>query len=91
MDFLHLVFIGEMVTFKGNLNMVGRTSMETGGGRIEAENLITGEIRHINSAYLTLVVWTKMAGQHLFRLFYSKHKMIDGDKKKRLPDGGFAR
>ena len=34
-DFLHLVFIGEMVTFKGNLNMVGRTSMETGGAGLK--------------------------------------------------------
>ncbi len=53
-DFLLPVFVGEMVTFKANLNMVGRTSMEI-GVRVEAENLVTGEIRHTNSAYLTLV------------------------------------
>ncbi len=53
-DFLQPVFVGEMVTFKANLNMVGRTSMEI-GVRVEAENLVTGRIRHTNSAYLTMV------------------------------------
>ncbi len=42
------------MTFKANLNMIGRTSMEI-GVRVEAENLVTGHIRHTNSAYLTMV------------------------------------
>jgi uncharacterized protein (TIGR00369 family) len=54
MDFLRPVYVGELVTLKASLNMVGRTSMEV-GVRVEAENLLTGEVRHTNSAYLTFV------------------------------------
>ena len=54
MDFLKPVFVGELVVIKASLNMVGRTSMEI-GVRVEAENLLTGEVRHTNSAYLTFV------------------------------------
>lgn len=54
MDFLKPVFVGELVVIKASLNLVGRTSMEI-GVRVEAENLLTGEVRHTNSAYLTFV------------------------------------
>ena len=37
-----------------SLNYAGRTSMEI-GVRVEAENLMTGEVRHAASAYLTYV------------------------------------
>jgi len=53
-DFLRPVHVGELVRFKASLNYVGRTSMEV-GVRVEAENLITGEVRYTNSAYLTFV------------------------------------
>ena len=39
---------------KASLNLVGRSSMEV-GVRVEAENLLTGEVRHTASAYLTFV------------------------------------
>jgi uncharacterized protein (TIGR00369 family) len=54
MDFLKPVYVGELVILKASLNMVGNTSMEI-GVRVEAENLLTGEVRHTNSAYLTFV------------------------------------
>jgi len=54
LDFHHPVFIGDLLFLKAGLNMVGRTSMEI-GVRVEAENLITGEVRHTASAYLTYV------------------------------------
>jgi len=47
-------FIGDFVTLRAGLNLVGRTSMEV-GIRVESENLMTGERRHIASAYLTFV------------------------------------
>jgi uncharacterized protein (TIGR00369 family) len=58
LDFHHPVFVGDLLFLKGNLNMVGRTSMEI-GVRVEAENLITGELRHTASAYLTFVALDK--------------------------------
>jgi len=53
-DFREPIRIGEVVTFKASVNYVGRTSMEI-GIRIEAENLKTGEKRHTNSCYITMV------------------------------------
>jgi len=54
LDFHNPVFVGDLVTLKASLNFVGKTSMEL-GVRVEAENLITGHIRHTASAYLTFV------------------------------------
>lgn len=46
--------VGELVTFRAQVNHVGRTSMEI-GVRVESENMFTGEVRHTASAYLTFV------------------------------------
>jgi acyl-CoA hydrolase len=54
LDFHNPAFVGELLTLKASLNLVGKTSMEV-GVRVEAENLLTAEIRHIASAYLTFV------------------------------------
>lgn len=54
MNFLRPAYVGELISLYANVNMVGRTSMEI-GVRVEAENLLTGELRHTNSAYLTFV------------------------------------
>ncbi|MDA8422456.1 MAG: acyl-CoA thioesterase [Nitrospiraceae bacterium] len=54
MDFHNPVFVGDVLFFKTSLNLVGRTSMEI-GVRVEAENLVTGDVRHAASAYLTYV------------------------------------
>lgn len=54
LDFHHPVFVGDLLFVKGCLNLVGRTSMEI-GVRVEAENIVTGEVRHTASAYLTFV------------------------------------
>ena len=54
LDFHNPGYIGELLTLKASLNLVGRTSMEI-GVRVEAENMVSGEIRHIASAYLTYV------------------------------------
>jgi uncharacterized protein (TIGR00369 family) len=54
LDFHHPVFPGNLVTCKASLNYVGKTSMEI-GVRVEAENLLTGEILHTTSSYLTFV------------------------------------
>ncbi len=54
LDFHNPVLVGDLLVLKANLNFVGRTSMEV-GVRVEAENLLTGEVRHTASAYLTFV------------------------------------
>lgn len=54
LDFHHPVFVGDLLTLKASVNYTGRTSMEV-GVRVESQNLLTGEIRHTVSAYLTLV------------------------------------
>jgi uncharacterized protein (TIGR00369 family) len=54
LDFIRPAFIGDLVTLKASLNYAGRTSVEI-GVRVEAENLITGHVRHTASAYLTFV------------------------------------
>jgi len=53
-DFHNPAFIGDLLIIKAGLNLVGKTSMEI-GARVESENLLTGETRHIASAYLTFV------------------------------------
>lgn len=48
------IMVGEMVTFRARVNYVGNTSMEV-GIRVEAENVKSGEIRHTNSCFFTMV------------------------------------
>ena len=54
LDFHNPAFIGNLLTLKASLNLVGRTSMEI-GVRAETEDILTGQRRHIASAYLTYV------------------------------------
>ena len=57
-EFHHPVYVGNLLIMKASLNMVGRTSMEI-GVRVETENVLTGELRHTASAYLTYVALDK--------------------------------
>ena len=57
-DFLHPVYVGDVLYLKASLNLVGRTSMEV-GVRVESENPLTGEIRYTASAFLTYVALDK--------------------------------
>ncbi len=54
MSFLEPIYVGDLVIVKAMVNWVGRTSMEV-GIRVEAENPITGERTHTNSAYAVYV------------------------------------
>jgi uncharacterized protein (TIGR00369 family) len=54
MTFYSPIYVGNLVTLKASLNHVGRTSMEV-GVRVEAEDVLTGEVTHTNSAYLVYV------------------------------------
>jgi acyl-CoA hydrolase len=54
LDFHKPSFIGNLVTVKACVNMIGTTSMEI-GVRVETEDLIAGTVIHLASAYLTFV------------------------------------
>ncbi len=54
MDFHTPVKVGDLLTMNATVNFVGRSSMEI-GVRVEAENPITGAVRHAASAYATMV------------------------------------
>ncbi len=58
MNFLHPIHIGQLIVLHSSVNRVFRTSMEV-GVRVEVENLVTGEIKHTSSAYLTFVTLDK--------------------------------
>jgi acyl-CoA hydrolase len=54
MTFLLPIHVGELLTLRASVNAAWRTSMEV-GVRVESENPRTGESRHTNTAYLTMV------------------------------------
>src|SRR5277367_4280025 len=54
MTFRVPIHVGELVTFQAAVNAVWHTSMEV-GVRVDTEDPRTGERRHSNSAYLTMV------------------------------------
>jgi acyl-CoA hydrolase len=58
LDFHVAAYVGDLLMLKASINLVGKTSMEV-GVRVEAENLLTGEIRHTASAYLIFVALDK--------------------------------
>ncbi len=53
-DFLNPIEVGELINLKASINYTGRTSMVV-GLRVESENIQTGEIKHCNSSYFTMV------------------------------------
>lgn len=53
-NFLNPIEIGELVTLKASVNFVGNSSMII-GIRVESENIRTGECKHCNSSYFTMV------------------------------------
>ncbi len=54
MSFVFPIHVAELVTFSATVNAAWRSSMEV-GVRVDAENPRTGEMRHTNTAYLTMV------------------------------------
>lgn len=54
MDFYSPVYVGDMLRLIASINFVHKTSMEI-GVRVEAENPLTGEVRHTGTCFLTYV------------------------------------
>jgi acyl-CoA hydrolase len=53
-DFHSPVYVGDLLRLLSSVNYTGNSSMEV-GVRVEAENFMTGKVRHTASAYLTFV------------------------------------
>jgi acyl-CoA hydrolase len=53
-EFLNPIEVGDLVSLKARVNYVGTSSMIV-GIRVEALNPKTGEVRHTNSCYFTMV------------------------------------
>lgn len=62
-DFLNPIEVGELVTLKASVNYTGKTSMIV-GVRVESENIQTGEVKHCNSSYFTMIAKDK-AGKNV--------------------------
>ncbi|HEY8731175.1 MAG TPA: acyl-CoA thioesterase [Candidatus Limnocylindria bacterium] len=54
LSFVAPVYVGNLVTARASVNDVGTKSMEV-GVRVEAEDLLTGKVVHVSSAYLVFV------------------------------------
>ncbi len=77
--------VGELVTFRANVNYVGRSSMEI-GIKVVAENLKTKESRHTNSCYFTMV-----AKDESGRTCEVPPLEIESDTERRLFEAGKMR
>lgn len=53
-DFLSPVDVGDLVSLLASVNYVGRSSLVI-GVKVISENVTTGEVRHTNSSYFTMV------------------------------------
>jgi uncharacterized protein (TIGR00369 family) len=53
-DFRRPVEVGDLVSLQASVNHVGRTSLVI-GIRVTAENIQTGEVKHTNTSYFTMV------------------------------------
>ncbi len=58
MDFFSPVYIGDLLRLIASMNYAHRTSMEI-GVRVEAENPLSGQVRHTGTCYLTYVALDK--------------------------------
>ena len=54
LSFLAPVYVGNLVTARASVNDVGTRSMEV-GVRVDAEDILTGKVVHVASAYLVYV------------------------------------
>ena len=53
-DFLNPVEVGDLLILKAKINYTGNSSMVI-GIRVDSQNIKTGEVKHCNSSYFTMV------------------------------------
>jgi acyl-CoA hydrolase len=54
LHFLSPIKVGQLIILRSSVNYVSRSSMEV-GVKVLSENILTGELRHTSTAYLTFV------------------------------------
>lgn len=62
MNFLHPIHIGQLVIVRSAVNRAWNTSMEV-GVKVFVEDLMTGEVKHTTTAYLTFVAVDGLGGK----------------------------
>jgi acyl-CoA hydrolase len=82
MTFYSPIYVGNLVTLKASLNYVGRTSMEV-GVRVEAMDVLTGDVTHTNSAYLVYVA----LDENLQPVEVPPLVATTADEERRMEDG----
>ncbi|MCL1865676.1 MAG: acyl-CoA thioesterase [Spirochaetes bacterium] len=87
-DFHSPVYIGNLLRVSASINYVGKTSMEI-GVRVEAEDVVTGNVRHTGSAYLTFVALDenhkpKTINQIIIETDEEKRRNNEAQERKRM-------
>jgi acyl-CoA hydrolase len=86
LDFLAPVRVGDLLILRSSVNRAFRTSMEV-GVKCWVESYITGERRHVSSAYLTFVALDKEGN----RVPVPPVTPETADEKRRYEDAGRRR
>ena len=80
------IHVGELVTCMAMVNYVGTTSMEI-GMKVLAENVKTGEVRHTNTCYFTMVA----VDENVKPVAVSPLKLTDPIEKRSLAEAKLRR
>jgi acyl-CoA hydrolase len=86
MEFIHPVRMGQLVRLRASVNRAFRTSMEV-GVKVWVEDLLTGEERHVSSAFLTFVAVDRQGGRVAVPAVIPQ----TDDEKRRFEDAGARR
>jgi len=86
MDFFSPVFIGDLLRLNASINYVHTTSMEI-GVRVEAENPVSGQVRHTGTCFLTYVALDKEGKPTPVPAL----KLETDDEKRRWTEAGIRR
>lgn len=89
-DFKSPIHVGDLVRLNASVQWVGRTSMLI-GVKVEAEDLLSGEVRHTNSCLLTFVAidetFTPVPVPALIRETPQEEDLWRAAEARKRPDG----
>ena len=85
MDFIHPVKMGQLLRLRASVNRAFNTSMEV-GVKVWVEDLLTGEEKHVSTAYLTFVAVNR-SGERM----HVPHVIPETEDEKRRYEGALRR